>query len=268
MHRRSCSPPVVAGGTGFRAAWISADALTFFISFIAGMVSCTMLLPASPFAATAAWVRATGAPSWTSATGHVPARAGVLLRHAAPKDGFADVAWAGGEPRSARFGDVYFSAAGGLAEARHVFLRGTGLAGRIAARPVLTIAETGFGTGLNFLAAWQLWDSCEKPAGATLQFVTVDKYPLRPSDLATALEAFPELQPYSQPRPLPNRGPGTGEAVLRECILVIFGLCEDPLSWRRKLSSALCTCYPVLSSPKLKDCKYCFRASHHHNNMI
>ena len=41
-----------------------------------------------------------------------------------------------------------------------MFLAGTGLPERwknLSANAVFTIAETGFGTGLNFLAAWQAW---------------------------------------------------------------------------------------------------------------
>jgi tRNA U34 5-methylaminomethyl-2-thiouridine-forming methyltransferase MnmC len=68
--------------------------------------------------------------------------------------------WKDGQPFSDRFGDVYFSNDSGLEETHHVFLQGNRLAERFA---VLTpgerfcIGETGFGTGLNFLCAWQLF---------------------------------------------------------------------------------------------------------------
>ena len=54
--------------------------------------------------------------------------------------------------RSKRYDDIYFSEENGLAETRHVFIHGTGLRERLTEREHLTIAETGFGTGLNFLA--------------------------------------------------------------------------------------------------------------------
>ena len=54
--------------------------------------------------------------------------------------------------RSLRFGDIYFSTDGGLAETQHVFINGTRLSDRLATGEPLIIAETGFGTGLNFLA--------------------------------------------------------------------------------------------------------------------
>src|SRR5690606_11526712 len=66
---------------------------------------------------------------------------------------------ADGSPRSGEFDDVYFSRAGGASETDYVFLQQNRLEHRWhaldPAQPGLfTIAETGFGTGLNFLAAW------------------------------------------------------------------------------------------------------------------
>lgn len=62
-----------------------------------------------------------------------------------------------GAPRSKQFDDVYFSAENGFAETQHVFIRGNGLPQAWAGRD-FTIFETGFGTGLNFLCAWRLWN--------------------------------------------------------------------------------------------------------------
>ncbi len=104
-----------------------------------------------------------------------------------------------GQPLSRAFGDVYFSRADGLAETRHVFLQHNRLAERFALqghRPFI-IAETGFGSGLNFLAAWQLWEQCA-PADARLEFITTEKYPLKPADLARALALWPELATYAE----------------------------------------------------------------------
>src|SRR5207245_8213129 len=64
---------------------------------------------------------------------------------------------ADGTPWSEEFGDVYHSAAGGPAQARHVFLAGNRLPERWAGRERFVILETGFGFGLNFLATWQAW---------------------------------------------------------------------------------------------------------------
>jgi tRNA 5-methylaminomethyl-2-thiouridine biosynthesis bifunctional protein len=104
-----------------------------------------------------------------------------------------------GRPRSRVFDDVYFSDQSGLDETRYVFLEQNRLAERFAALPAsgrLVIGETGFGTGLNFLCAWQLFEQ-HAVAGARLHFVSVEKYPLSPADLHRALALWPELQPLA-----------------------------------------------------------------------
>lgn len=98
-----------------------------------------------------------------------------------------------GVPVSTRFDDVYFSREDGLAETAHVFLQGCCLpdAWRGADRQ-FTIAETGFGTGLNFLATWRLWRE-SRPAGGTLHYVAVEGFPLSRPQLGETLSAFPRL---------------------------------------------------------------------------
>lgn len=80
-------------------------------------------------------------------------------------------------PRSEQFDDVYFSAADGLAETQHVFIDGNNLPERWAAKcnDVFTICETGFGTGLNFLAALKIWQENKLKR---LEFISFEKYPL------------------------------------------------------------------------------------------
>ena len=106
--------------------------------------------------------------------------------------------WHEGQPYSSQFGDVYFSRESGLEETRHVFLQHNQLAERWQAlkQPSFTIVETGFGTGLNFLCAWQLWTQTA-PAHAKLHFVSIEKFPLNHADLNRALSLWPELQQYS-----------------------------------------------------------------------
>ncbi len=101
---------------------------------------------------------------------------------------------------STRFGDVYFSRDSGLDETRHVFLAHNRLAERWAALPAdgrFVLGETGFGTGLNVLCAWQLWRRCA-PAGARLHVISTEKYPIPPEQLARALALWPELAEFSQ----------------------------------------------------------------------
>lgn len=104
--------------------------------------------------------------------------------------------WQDGQPFSTHFGDVYFSADSGLAETHHVFLDGNALPQRWAALPArgrFTVGETGFGTGLNFLCAWQVFVQTA-PASASLDFFSIEKFPLDDEELAAALALWPELQ--------------------------------------------------------------------------
>ncbi len=104
-------------------------------------------------------------------------------------------------PVSEQFDDVYFSTDSGLAEARYVFLeqndlpqRLRKLAGHEDAR--LVLGETGFGTGLNLLAAWQLRD--QLAPDCLLHFISVEKYPLAAADLARALGQWQQLAGYTE----------------------------------------------------------------------
>jgi tRNA 5-methylaminomethyl-2-thiouridine biosynthesis bifunctional protein len=110
-------------------------------------------------------------------------------------------------PRSEQFDDVYFSAADGLAETRHVFIGGNTLAERWGTWPEakeFTICETGFGTGLNFLAALKLWRSFNLKK---LHYISFEKYPVTADfiekslshwqddiglELSDVLKAYPE----------------------------------------------------------------------------
>ena len=101
---------------------------------------------------------------------------------------------AGGVPLSSEFEDIYHPAEGGLAQARHVFLEGNGLPGRWQGRDRFVILETGFGLGLNFLAAWHAWRA-DPSRCRRLHFVSVEHRPLAYEDLAAVLAPFAELQP-------------------------------------------------------------------------
>jgi len=103
-----------------------------------------------------------------------------------------------GTPEATAHGDIYFSRDGGLDETRAVFLAGNGLPERWTGRERFTIAELGFGTGLNFLAAWQMWLAHRPSPTAHLHFVSFEGFPLDAADAARALTAWPELAPLSE----------------------------------------------------------------------
>ncbi len=104
-----------------------------------------------------------------------------------------ELEWVDGTiPRSAIFGDTYFSRAGGLAETGHVFIGGNNLTQRWPQMGHCTIAELGFGTGLNFLETLRQWQEL-KPSGAMLDYIAFEAFPMSRTDLEKSLSYWPEL---------------------------------------------------------------------------
>ena len=115
----------------------------------------------------------------------------------------AEVDFNGARPVSRRFGDIYYDV-DGAAEAARVFLEPADVATRASQRgSTFTVAELGFGTGLNFLAT----------AAATrsrLHYVSFECYPLAKPDLTRALApwrgVFPLTRHLEAAYPPPVRG--------------------------------------------------------------
>lgn len=86
------------------------------------------------------------------------------------------------------YGDVYFQRGKGQAESDYVFLRGNNLASRFGnlGEKTFVIGETGFGTGLNFLLTLDLFEKTAPP-GARLVYISFEKHPIAPDDLARIL---------------------------------------------------------------------------------
>lgn len=109
-----------------------------------------------------------------------------------------------GTPVSRDFDDVYFSNDNGLEETRYVFLDGNQLNARFPTHPrsLFVVAESGFGTGLNFLTLWQMFDQFHAAhPDATLQrlhFISFEKFPLTAHDLRLAHQHWPELAPWAE----------------------------------------------------------------------
>jgi tRNA 5-methylaminomethyl-2-thiouridine biosynthesis bifunctional protein len=102
-------------------------------------------------------------------------------------------------PISKQFGDVYFSKDNGLLETRHVFLNGNDLTERLSELndyQYFCVGETGFGTGLNILTLWQLWQQVRLIITAIYMFS--EKFPLNKADLIRALNVWTELKPLAE----------------------------------------------------------------------
>ncbi|MGH1457966.1 MAG: tRNA (5-methylaminomethyl-2-thiouridine)(34)-methyltransferase MnmD [Paracoccaceae bacterium] len=106
----------------------------------------------------------------------------------------ADLTWRdSGVPVSTRFDDPYFSLENGLAETAYVFLQGNGLPERFV--DGFHIAELGFGTGLNLLAALRLWR--QSGAQGRLHFTSFEAFPMQAAEMRRAHRAFGEIAQIS-----------------------------------------------------------------------
>ena len=98
-------------------------------------------------------------------------------------------------PVSELFDDIYFSTQDGLAESYYVFQEGNQLWDRWLShsREIFLIAETGFGTGLNFLAVADKFQQfrAENPTHKLqrLYFLSFEKYPLTSAQLSQTHES-------------------------------------------------------------------------------
>ncbi len=102
-----------------------------------------------------------------------------------------------GVPYSVEFNDQYFCQDNGYDEAVHVCCRGNSLQERFSALDpscpgTFTIIETGFGTGLDFCCARQVWEQSAPPSWK-LHFVSLELYPLGKDDMARALGLWPAV---------------------------------------------------------------------------
>ncbi len=142
----------------------------------------------------------------------------------------AQLDWRDETPLAIEFDDFYYSTEDAIAESDYVFLQHNQIEQRLKAfndgllgasfpleseqiyfrqKSVFRVAETGFGTGLNFLLTMRAWfnvqaiDEQALPAGnglspaTQLHFISFEKHPMSQVDLQRSLQAYPELSAYS-----------------------------------------------------------------------
>lgn len=107
----------------------------------------------------------------------------------------AKIEWRGPVPVSTRFQDPYYSLQDGLAETRHVFLRGNDLPARFV--PGFHVAELGFGTGLNFLVTWTAWRALGLKG--RLRYTSFERFPMSASEMRQALSVFADVSALIEP---------------------------------------------------------------------
>jgi len=125
---------------------------------------------------------------------------------------------------SEKFDDIYFDSQTGYQQSQFVFVDANNIAeklitndssaGMAMTNKPFVIAETGFGTGLNFLLTLKAYQEAiakveqltakntakQKYSGELrqLSFISIEKYPLSKEQLTRALLIFPELEEFSK----------------------------------------------------------------------
>ena len=108
------------------------------------------------------------------------------------------------EPYSTLFDDIYFNSNQGVKESQYVFFEGNELERRWFNFPQQTfcIAETGFGSGLNFFNTANQFLAFRENSDALplqrLHFISFEKYPMTTRDLQKTLEQFPQFKALTE----------------------------------------------------------------------
>ncbi|QLB21444.1 bifunctional tRNA (5-methylaminomethyl-2-thiouridylate)-methyltransferase MnmD/FAD-dependent cmnm(5)s(2)U34 oxidoreductase MnmC [Vespertiliibacter pulmonis] len=102
-------------------------------------------------------------------------------------------------PISEQFDDIYFSTLDGVAESQYVFQEGNQIWEKWQhhSREFFVIAETGFGTGLNFLAVAQRFQQFREEFPThhlkRLYFISFEKFPLNTDQLIEIHQRYPQF---------------------------------------------------------------------------
>ena len=126
----------------------------------------------------------------------------------------ANIHWRDGDPIAEDFDDVYASTTDAMAEKSHVFLHPNQLPQRFAElqeHDCFSVLELGFGSGLNFLLTWQLWQQQRQhKAHARLVYTSIDGIPMLLSDVQRCQQQWPALAALAEQLqaqyPLPMKG--------------------------------------------------------------
>ncbi|XPF96005.1 bifunctional tRNA (5-methylaminomethyl-2-thiouridine)(34)-methyltransferase MnmD/FAD-dependent 5-carboxymethylaminomethyl-2-thiouridine(34) oxidoreductase MnmC [Colwellia sp. RE-S-Sl-9] len=167
-----------------------------------------------------------------------------------------------GAPYSTHFDDIYFDSKTGCDQSKTVFIQANNIVERLKNNDSLfTIAETGFGTGLNFLLTLEAYKESvlstysdvlstenkktEEKNTHKLHFISVEKFPLSKNQLTQSLQLFPDLAEFYQP--FLEQYPDDIETVTNK--LLSFSFYDGSVSLSLYLGDATET-YTALKSPK------------------
>lgn len=139
-----------------------------------------------------------------------------------------------GSPYSTQFGDIYFSPQDGVGESEYNFIVGNHLPTRWQCfdKPEFTIAETGFGTGLNFLLTVKQWLQSTASRSSRLHYISAEKHPIDPRCLTQLYQANQWQSAISQTLlkqyPEPQAGCYSLSVAPSVTLTLLFG---DAITW-------------------------------------
>ena len=97
-----------------------------------------------------------------------------------------------------RFDETYLDSESSYQQHDLVFIHNNQIKHRLQeAKKTFTVAETAFGTGLNFLLTLQAYQNVQQASAtqlAPLHFISVEKYPRSKEQLVQSLSLLPQLQ--------------------------------------------------------------------------
>ena len=97
------------------------------------------------------------------------------MRYMATQSKKRKLSFRDGVPFDETFDDVYYPANNPEEDTRHTYLKGAQIDRLFESKERVIVAETGFGTGLNFLETWKMFE--ESNVSESLDFVSVEGFP-------------------------------------------------------------------------------------------
>ena len=174
----------------------------------------------------------------------------------------ANIRWLdSGLPYSNRFDDIYHSEDDALGESLHVFINANNLINRWLEQKsecsVFTIAEIGFGTGLNFLQTCRQWQATSQHP-RSLHYLAFEKYPISKPDLQKIFAVWPQFKTLSEGllTSYDDHSSGCHRIILTGDIILdlYFGDAEEQLSKLNNYHRSIVDCWYLDGfSPQLNE---------------
>lgn len=94
------------------------------------------------------------------------------------------------------FSDAYHAKGQAVEEAEYVYIKGCKIQENWKNSFNYTIAEFGFGSAINFLCTWKVYES-DPDRPSNLNYISFEKFPIKVEQLKEILAVYPSLKKYS-----------------------------------------------------------------------